>query len=69
MRIRGGDDAQMTSAQACGATNSTWGEAEDYLVNIVPPSPHDPAITAIPCRRKLLQCKSEYDYFCYKLRF
>ncbi|MBK7586954.1 MAG: hypothetical protein IPI22_00780 [Bacteroidetes bacterium] len=47
MRLRGGDDAQMTSAQACGPTNSGWGEAEDYLVNIVPPSPHDPAVTAI----------------------
>ena len=47
MRIRAGDDVQMTSAQACGATNSGWGEAEDYLVNIIPASLHDPAITAI----------------------
>ncbi len=36
MRIRGGDDAAMTSAMACGASNSTFGEAEDYNVNITP---------------------------------
>ncbi len=36
MRIRGGDDAAMTSAMACGASNSTFGEAEDYNVNIQP---------------------------------
>ncbi|MBK6330553.1 MAG: T9SS type A sorting domain-containing protein [Bacteroidetes bacterium] len=29
----------------CG--NYAYGETEDYLVNIVPPSPHDPAVTAI----------------------
>ncbi|MBL7765052.1 MAG: T9SS type A sorting domain-containing protein [Chitinophagaceae bacterium] len=47
MRIRGGDDAQMTSAQPCGPTNSTWGETEDYLVNIIPASQYDPSITSI----------------------
>ena len=36
MRIRGGDDTQPTAGQACGASNSTYGEAEDYLVNIIP---------------------------------
>ena len=35
MRVRGGDDNQPTSAQACGASGSNYGEAEDYLVNIV----------------------------------
>ena len=35
MRIRGGDDNQPGSAQACGASGSTYGEAEDYLVNII----------------------------------
>jgi hypothetical protein len=34
MRVRGGDDNAITSGQACGASNSAWGEAEDYLVNI-----------------------------------
>ena len=34
MRVRGGDDLQPTATQACGATGSTFGEAEDYLVNI-----------------------------------
>ena len=47
MRLRGGDDAQMTNLQPCGPTNSTFGEAEDYLVNIIPASNHDPAVTAI----------------------
>ncbi len=35
MRVRGGDDSAITSDKACGASNSTYGEAEDYLVNIV----------------------------------
>jgi hypothetical protein len=34
MRVRGGDDSAITSGQACGASSSAWGEAEDYLVNI-----------------------------------
>ncbi|MEN9340295.1 MAG: hypothetical protein RIQ62_1607, partial [Bacteroidota bacterium] len=45
MRIRGGDDAQMNNNQPCGPTNSTWGETEDYLVNIIPAGPYDPALT------------------------
>ncbi|MDI1255662.1 MAG: GEVED domain-containing protein [Flavobacterium sp.] len=39
MRIRGGDDFALTTSQACGASNSTWGETEDYIVNITPPPP------------------------------
>jgi hypothetical protein len=34
MRVRGGDDNAITSSQACGASSSAYGEAEDYLVNI-----------------------------------
>lgn len=34
MRIRGGDDTQPTATQACGASNSDYGQAQDYLVNI-----------------------------------
>ncbi|XZF13004.1 GEVED domain-containing protein [Chitinophagaceae bacterium MMS25-I14] len=34
MRIRGGDNQQMLNTQACGATNSSYGETEDYLVEI-----------------------------------
>lgn len=34
MRVRGGDDAALSSGQACGASSSNWGEAEDYLINI-----------------------------------
>lgn len=34
MRIRGGDDAQNLNTQPCGATNSAWGEAEDYFIEI-----------------------------------
>jgi hypothetical protein len=37
MRIRGADDSAPTAAQACGASSSAWGEAEDYQVNIIPP--------------------------------
>ncbi|MBN8640169.1 MAG: hypothetical protein J0L86_00005, partial [Flavobacteriales bacterium] len=35
MRIRGGDDSALTTVQACGASNSTWGETEDYIVEII----------------------------------
>ena len=34
MRVRGGDDAALTGDKACGASNSSYGEAEDYLVNV-----------------------------------
>lgn len=36
MRIRGGDDADILNTQACGASSSTYGQTEDYLVNILP---------------------------------
>lgn len=36
MRVRGGDDAAPTAAQSCGASSSTFGEAEDYNININP---------------------------------
>lgn len=35
MRVRGGDDVQPLSSQACGASSSSYGEALDYYVNIV----------------------------------
>jgi len=37
MRIRGGDDYQLTSTQACGASSSSYGQAQDFLVNITAP--------------------------------
>lgn len=36
MRIRGGDDSAILNTQACGASSSTFGQTEDYLVNILP---------------------------------
>ena len=45
MRIRGGDDSALTTSQACGASNSTYGETEDYIVNIVASTP--PTITSL----------------------
>ena len=44
MRIRGADDSQPSSTQACGASNSSYGEAEDYLVNILPQTPAPPTL-------------------------
>ena len=35
MRIRGGDDDAINDTQACGASNSAWGQTEDYFVNII----------------------------------
>jgi hypothetical protein len=34
MRVRGGNDIVLTTAQSCGASSSTYGETEDYIVNI-----------------------------------
>ncbi|NDP26323.1 MAG: choice-of-anchor D domain-containing protein [Flavobacterium sp.] len=45
MRVRGGDDSALTTSQACGASNSTYGETEDYIVNIVSLAP--PTITSL----------------------
>ena len=51
MRIRGGDDSAMTSAQACGATNSAWGQTQDFAVLIATAGPTivaTPAVLALP---------------------
>ena len=37
MRVRGGDDNPVTSGVACGASNSVWGETEDYIISIIAP--------------------------------
>ena len=39
MRVRGGDNAVLTTGMACGATSSAFGETEDYIVTIssIPP--------------------------------
>ncbi|MEO8150644.1 MAG: T9SS type A sorting domain-containing protein [Bacteroidia bacterium] len=34
MRVIGGNDSPLTSAQACGASSSSFGETQDYLVTI-----------------------------------
>lgn len=36
MRVRGGEDAAITDAQACGASSSSYGQGLDYYVNITP---------------------------------
>jgi hypothetical protein len=35
MRVRGGNDSILTTAQACGASSSSFGETEDYIVNVI----------------------------------
>lgn len=37
MRIRGGDDNLLSLSQACGSSNSFFGETEDYIVNVIAP--------------------------------
>lgn len=37
MRIRGGDDYQPLNTQACGASSSSWGQAQDFLIEIIEP--------------------------------
>jgi hypothetical protein len=37
MRIRGGDDSSINDTQACAASNSSYGETKDYIVNITAP--------------------------------
>ena len=38
LRIRGGDDSVPLAANACGTSQSDYGEAEDYLVNLTTPT-------------------------------
>ena len=47
MRVRGGDDSQPSNTQPCGASNSTWGEAEDYFVEIAYPPCNGPVDAGI----------------------
>jgi hypothetical protein len=35
LRVRGGNDSALTTAQACGVSSSGFGETEDYIVNII----------------------------------
>ncbi|MDI1256472.1 MAG: GEVED domain-containing protein [Flavobacterium sp.] len=35
MRVRGGNDTALTTAQACGASSNGFGETEDYIVSLV----------------------------------
>jgi hypothetical protein len=37
MRVRAGDNAILLSNHACGASNSTFGETEDYIINLESP--------------------------------
>ena len=59
LRIRGGDDAALSPAQACGTSNSVNGCAQDYLVNIVEPvtlSGHVYDSQGNPITGALIQC-------------
>lgn len=48
LRVRGGDDAPLNDDESCGNTSSAWGEAEDYLINILTPAPcNDPPVAGI----------------------
>ena len=54
MRIRGGDDNAVTTSQACGASNSAYGESEDYIVNVIasctpPATPTTPTSNSPQC--------------------
>jgi subtilisin-like proprotein convertase family protein len=52
LRVRAGDDSQITDAQACGASGSAYGQALDYNVNICASVPTPGAISgpATPCQ-------------------
>ena len=48
MRVRGGNDSALTTAQACGASSSGFGETEDYIVNITaPPACNVPSVLSV----------------------
>lgn len=48
MRIRGGDDSAPSSNQACGATNSSFGQTQDYSVLIAAAGPTIiPSVTSL----------------------
>ena len=46
MRVRGGNDAVLTTSQACGASSSNYGETKDYIVNIISSCTPTATITA-----------------------
>ncbi len=64
MRIRGGDDVQMTSLQPCGPTNSTFGEAEDYYVMIGYPPCTGPANPGVAYISDTAMCPN-YTFMVY----
>ena len=53
LRVRGGDDVAPTAAQSCGASGSSFGEAEDYNLTIQPCIPisftSQPSSASITC--------------------
>ena len=66
MRIRGGDDSQPTSAQACGASGSSYGQAQDYFVNVIAAT--SPILTVDPTSISLGSVPSgSYGYSQYVL--
>ncbi len=60
MRIRAGDDVQMNASQACGPTNSNYGEAEDYLVEIRYPNCGGPADAGLAHVTDTAMCPGYY---------
>jgi GEVED domain len=59
LRIRGGDDTGPSGTQSCGASNSSFGETEDYNVTIVPCV--QGAFTAVP-QNATIQCSQNASF-------
>lgn len=57
MRIRSGDRSAVNATMACGATGSAYGEAEDYLVNILYPPCNGPLNAGIAEADAKATCK------------
>ena len=49
LRIRGGDDTGPSGTQSCGASNSSFGETEDYTITVEPCVPGGIYICAGQC--------------------
>uniref|UniRef100_UPI00404A41C3 GEVED domain-containing protein n=1 Tax=Flavobacterium sp. TaxID=239 RepID=UPI00404A41C3 len=73
MRIRGGNDSALLLTQACGVTSSTYGEAEDYTIEILPaptcPTPTDISLGNIDSSSAEVSWVSSLEVDSYQIEY
>ena len=56
LRVRGGDDQALNGFVPCGASGSDYGEAEDYLVDIIYPPCNGPVVAGAAIASDTAMC-------------